>query len=108
MAPEGLCRLVEDGGAAMGSGRSSADRLPGPALLCGAEKEGWAEEPRRGRSRVAEDVREAGDSAEGTGDPGWRRSGYGGEYPDRGGCGVRQRLGCPDVPGDTAQGGGDF
>ena len=33
--------------------RSSADRLPGHPLLRRAEEEGRAEEPRRGRSRIA-------------------------------------------------------
>ena len=40
-----------DAGAALGARRASADRLPGPALLRGAEEEAGAEEPGRGRSR---------------------------------------------------------
>ncbi len=85
------------------------DRLPGPALLCGAEEEAGAEEPGRGRSGVAEDVREAGHSAEGAGHPRGRRSGVGRRrQPGRGGRGVRQRLGRDHVPRDAAEGGRDL
>ncbi len=40
LAPEGLCRVADDGGAALGEAALSADRLPGPALLRRAEEEG--------------------------------------------------------------------
>ena len=53
MAAEGLRGVAEDGGAALGARRSSADRLPGPPLLRRAEEEGRPEEPGRGRSRTA-------------------------------------------------------
>ena len=43
---QGLRRLAEDGRTPLGSGRSPADRLPGPALLRGPEKEGRPEKPR--------------------------------------------------------------
>ena len=95
--------------AALGARRASADRLPGPALLRGAEEEGRAEEPGRGRSRAAEDLREAGHSAEGAGDPGRRRSGVRRRrHAGRGGRGVRQRLGRDDVPRDAEEGGRDL
>ena len=68
-------RLAADGGAALGARRARADRLPGPSLLRRAEEEARAEEPGRGRSGAAGDLREARHPAEGAGDPGGRRSG---------------------------------
>ena len=109
MAAEGVRRLAADDRAALGARRACADRLPGPALLRRAEEEAGAEEPGRGRSGAAEDLREARHPAEGAGDPGRRRSGVRrGRQPGRGGRGVRQRLGGDHVPRDAAEGGRDL
>ena len=72
----------------MAQPQDPADRLPGDQLLLGAEEEAGAQEPRRGRSGSAQDLRAPRHSARGAEDPlgrGRRR-------------GVRQRLGCDDVP----------
>src|SRR5690606_6144157 len=58
------------------------DRLSGRLLLLGAEGEGPAEKPGRGRSRTAQDLREARYSPQGAGDARRRR----------GRSRVRQRL----------------
>ena len=109
MAAEGVRRLAADDRAALGARRACADRLPGPALLCGAEEEAGTEEPGRGRSGAAADLREAGHPAEGAGDPGRRRSGVRRRrQPGRGGRGVRQRLGGDHVPRDAEEGGRDL
>src|SRR5271170_6396725 len=49
LAARGLLPMVDHAGAGLGQGPLSQDRLPGPLLLCGAEKAGRAEIPRRGR-----------------------------------------------------------
>ena len=68
------------------------DRLPGHHLLLRAEaEEGRAQEPGRGRSGTAQDLREARHPAAGAGDPGRRR----------GGRGVRQRLGRHHLQGQA-------
>ena len=109
VAAEGVRRLAADDRAALGARRSSADRLSGPALLRGAEEEAGAEEPGRGRSGTAEDLREARHPAEGAGDPGRRRSGVRrGRLAGRGRRGVRQRLGGDHVPRDAEEGGRDL
>src|SRR6185295_19216708 len=108
MAAEGVRRLAADDRAALGARRTRADRLPGPALLCGTEEEAGTEEPRRGRSGAAADLREAGHPAEGAGDPGRGGPRVGAGHAGRGGCGVRQRVGGDDVPRDAEEGRGDL
>ena len=51
--------LADDDRAALAQPQDRADRLPGAQLLLGAEEEAAADEPRRGRSGSAEDVRQA-------------------------------------------------
>ena len=60
VAPEGVPPLADDDGADVGERQLPADRLPGDRLLLRAEGPGRRpEEPRRGRSRAARDLREA-------------------------------------------------
>ena len=54
---------LDDDGADVAQREHPADRLPGHQLLLGAEEEAGAEQPGRGRSRGAQDVREARHSA---------------------------------------------
>ena len=53
--------------------RPPQDRFPGSLLLFGAEEHRRAEEPRRGRSRAAQDLRQARHPADGAGGAGRRR-----------------------------------
>ena len=53
MAAGGLSPLADDGGAELGAGRLSRDRLSGSLLLRRAESDAGAEVARRGRSRAA-------------------------------------------------------
>ena len=59
VAPEGVPHLADDEGADLAERQVRPDRLPGHRLLLGAEEEEGAEQPRRGRSRGARDVRQA-------------------------------------------------
>ena len=83
----------------LGAGRLSRDRLPGPLLFLRAEVDAGAEVARRGRSRAAEDLRQARHSAGRAGDPGRRRAAAG-----RGRRGVRFGLGRHHLQGRARQG----
>ncbi len=82
--------LAGAGRAGVGAGPLPAHRLPGQLLLRRAQEEGRSEEPGRGRSGAAGDLREARHPAEGAGSAGRRR----GRAALRGRRGVRQRLGA--------------
>ena len=58
-----LSPLADHDRADLGAGPLSEDRLPGHLLLLGAEEDAGPEEPRRGRSGAAGDLREARHSA---------------------------------------------
>src|ERR1700678_59962 len=59
MAIEGAPALAADARAPMGSREDRPDRLSGDLLLLRAAREdGWPEEPRRGRSEAAGNLRE--------------------------------------------------
>ena len=91
VAAEGVSHLAEDERADVAQREVRAHRLPGHHLLLRAEAEAEPEEPRRGRSRNPEDVRQARDShrrAEAVFGRGGRR-------------GVRQRVGRDDVQGEA-------
>ena len=94
MAARGLSAVEEDGGAALGARPSHADRLPGRVLLRRAQEEGRAQDPGRGRSQAARNLRQArypAARARGT-----RRR--------RGRCRVRFRFRRDDVQGDAGEG----
>ena len=88
MAPEGVPAVADDEGADLAERQVRADQLPGHRLLLGAEEEEGAEQPRRGRSRGQDDVRQAGHPARRAEAPRRRRRRRG----------VRQRLGGDDLP----------
>ena len=100
MAARGLSPLADDGRAAVGAGRVSADRFPGDPLFLGAEDGAFAEVSRRSRSRAAADLRETRHSARRAGDSRRRREAEGG-----GRRRVRFRVGRHDLQGRARQGG---
>ena len=97
--------MADDGRARLGQAERPADRLSGRLLLRRAQGEAEARLARRGRSRNPAHLRKAR-HPDRRAEAARRRRGGRTPAPDRGRCGVRQRLGRHHLPRRAGEGGG--